>query len=164
MAGLKLLLGYTARMADGDGGGGLFSLGRKARGIGVGNRTTLTGALLGRTLTGTEIGRGVQIPEPVNPTLDPYSPYAAAWKEFDKLQKTAKNRGLVTLTHSWLGGIPGMLSLFDPHKSARPYERGLFVAMVVLIVIGFVRSRWAASRLAALAVPAMPQRVARQEN
>ncbi len=134
--------------------GGIFSIAPKARGtdVGVGTdfraRSISTDRIASRTLTADDIGQGVEIPEPVNPTLDAYSPYGAAWKEFDKLQKAAKSRGLASLTHWWTGGIPGILSLFDPHKHARPFERALFLGALILAVATVVRTRWAASRLA----------------
>lgn len=136
------------------GSGGLFSFTGGTRGadLGVGAdfraRSISTDLIVGRTLTAGDIGKGVEIPEPVNPTLDAYSPYAAAWKEFDRLQKAAKSSALGTLTHFWVGGVPGILSLFDPHKHTRTFERALFLGAVVLAATTMVRSRWAVTQLA----------------
>jgi hypothetical protein len=136
-------------MADGGkNGGGIFSLRGIPRGTDVGSGTIVTDTVVGRTLTEADIGTGVEIPEPVNPTLDAYSPYGAAWKEFDRLQKAAKDRGLMTLSRWWFGGIPGMLSLFDPHKHARLFERALFAGALIWALATVVRSRWAVSQLA----------------
>jgi hypothetical protein len=142
-------------MADrSDSSGGIFSLGRKVRGtdVGVGAefraRGMSTDLVVGRILTDDDIGHGVEIPEPVNPTLDAYSPYGAAWKEFDGLQKAAKGTPWMNITHWWFGGVPGLLSVFDPHKHARPYERAMFLGALILAVAGIVRARLAALRLA----------------
>jgi hypothetical protein len=125
----------------------IFSLGRKARGTDVGMGASAGLLYAARTLTSAEIGKGVEIPE-VSPSAEAYSPYGAMWKEFDKLQKAAKNNGLASLTHWWAGSIPGILSLFDPHKHARPFERALFAGALIIGLATVVRARWAASRLA----------------
>ena len=138
----------------GDKGSSLFSLGKSERmDVGIGADTAARGMptdlLVGRVLTDEEIGTGVQIPEPVHPTSDAFSPYGAAWKEYDRLQKAAKGGGWIGFAaqHWWYGGISGIASLFDPHKHSRPFERVLFVVALVLLVVHAARARWAASQL-----------------
>jgi hypothetical protein len=123
-------------MSGGESGGGVFSFGRNSR-----------DAFLGRTLTPADIGTGVVIPEPVHATIDAYSPYAAAWKEFDRLEKSAKNKGLAW-GHGLIGLLPGALSLVDPHKHLRLAERGTFVLIIATVAMQALRSRWDAMKLA----------------
>jgi hypothetical protein len=138
----------------GDKGGELFSLDKSERmyvGIGAdtGARAMPTDLIVGRVLTDEDIGTGVQVPEPVYATSDAFTPYGAAWKEYDSLQKAAKGGGLFGFLaqHWWYGGISGIASMFDPHKHARPLERILFLAAVAVIVMHAARARWAASQL-----------------
>jgi hypothetical protein len=118
-------------------------------GADAGARSANTDRIVGRTLTEADIGKGVEIPEPVHATSDAYTPYGAAWKEYDRLQKAAKGGGWVSVLtqHWWYGGISGIASLFDPHKHDRPFERGIFLVVVVLFALQGLRARWAASRL-----------------
>jgi hypothetical protein len=141
-------------MASGRKGGGLFSLQGEERGVDVGigadpaARSRNADLIFGRTLTEADIGKGVEIPEPVYATSDAYTPYGAAWKEYDRLQKTAKSSGVLSMGHGLIGALPGLMSLFDPRKHDRPYEAALFVLVIVLAAVQAVRARWAASRLA----------------
>jgi hypothetical protein len=73
-------------MADGDWSGKIFSLDGKLR------------------PAGADIRGRVAVPEGVASTDDPYSPYGAAWTEFDKLQKLAKTSGPFAWAH-WAWGI-----------------------------------------------------------
>jgi len=135
--------------------GGIFSLGKgERRDVGLGADTAARGMptdlVVGRVLTDEDVGTGVQIPEPVYATSDAFTPYGAAWKDFDRLQKAAKGGGWFGFLaqHWWYGGFSGIASLFDPHKHSRPLERVIFLTAVVMAVVHAARARWAASRLA----------------
>ena len=140
-------------MSGGENGSGFFSFRRSSRsaGLGIGAnpfaQAGASGAFPGRTLTAADIGTGVVIPEPVHATTDAYSPYAAAWKEFDRLEKSAKGKGFAW-GHGLIGVLPGVLSLFDPHKHLRSAERGTFVLIAAAAVLAALRSRWCAMKLA----------------
>jgi hypothetical protein len=131
-------------MADGDWSGEIFSLDGKLR------------------PAATDVRGRVVVPEDVAPTDDPYSPYGAAWKEFDKLQKLAKNSGPFAWAH-WAWGV--FSSVAGTARSASgPQER------LVGVLCGFRgRRRIPNDPLAtrqeshpALAVPALPRRMARE--
>ncbi len=97
-----------------------------------------------RALKANEISGGVVIPEP---RTDAYSPYAAAWKEFDKLEKLAKKGGAFGWIHWGWGSMSGVASLFDPHRHTKRVEQALFVAVCMVAVFTMVRARYAASRV-----------------
>ena len=133
--------------------GGIFSLGKRERmDVGIGADTAArampTDLLVGRVLTDEDIGTGVQIPESVYATSDAFTPYGAAWKEYDRLQKAAKGANAIGWVHWAFTVFPGMLSLFDPHKHARPYERSVFLFAAAAFLFQVLRARWAASQLA----------------
>ena len=82
------------------------------------------------------------------PSDDSYSPYGAAWKEFDKLEKGAQSKGVTGWVHWGIGVIPGLMSLFDHHRQARSLERFAFIVAIVAATVGMVRARIYASHLA----------------
>jgi len=110
-------------------------------------RAMPTDLLAGRVLTDADIGTGVRIPEPVHPTSDAFSPYGAAWKEYDRLQKNAKGANAIGWVHWTVTMFPGILSIFDPHKHARPFERSVFLFAAATFLFQVIGARWAVSQL-----------------
>jgi len=62
-------------------------------------------------LTASDIGEGVQVPEPAT-TVHAYLPYAEAWKEFDKLQKRAKGATVLGSVHWMWGFVASTVPIF----------------------------------------------------
>jgi hypothetical protein len=81
------------------------------------------------------------------PADDSYSPYGAAWKEFDRLQKGAQSRGVVGWVHWGITVIPGLFGLFDPHPHSRRTARIVFISFIAAGAFGTLRARYYASRL-----------------
>jgi hypothetical protein len=112
-------------MTDGDWSGEIFSLDGKLR------------------PAAADVRGRVAFPEDVAPADDPYSPYGAAWKEFDKLQKLAKISGQFGWLH-WAWGIflPS-LGLFDPNRVLKRGSFALFLFFVAAGAFQMVRSQHA---------------------
>jgi hypothetical protein len=112
-------------MADGDWSGEIFSLDGKLR------------------PAAADVRGRVAIPEGVAPTDDPYSPYGAAWKEFDELQKLAKNSGPFAWAH-WAWGIfLPLLGLLDQRRVPKKDSLGFFLVFLAAGAFQMIRSQHA---------------------
>jgi len=127
------------RMAERAAGNSIFSLGRKARG-------TYVAQLHADQLSTLDLGNHVGAFKPAA-LDDAYSPYAAAWKRFEKLQRQAKRGGALGWIHWGWGFLTGPVSLFDPHAHTKMIERAIFVSACAFAVFAAVRARFAASQL-----------------
>jgi len=121
---------------------GLFSLRRRERGAEVGAGTIVVNPYGEKRLNVLDIGEGVKIPKP-GATTDAYSPYAEAWKEFDKLKKRAKGSGALSWMHwVWAQAIFA-IPLFAPHRIPRKDSILLAASVAVLGAIQLVRAQHA---------------------
>jgi hypothetical protein len=97
-----------------------------------------------RTLKAGEIS-GVVIPVP---STDAYSPYAEKWKEFDKLNKLAKEGNQFQWVHwMWSVILPG-IGLLNRHHVSKKHDLWLFAFGVLLGLVGLVRAQLAKERFA----------------
>ena len=148
-----------ARMAESDSGGSIFALGRKRRGADAGTGASAVAPETGRTLSVLDVGTGVQVPEPEtalpgstnrrpgSPSYDAYSPYAEAWKEFDKLQKLAKGNHAAWFHWVWGLVIPA-LGILDRHRVPKDDAVWFFAFWAVVGGITLLRAQQARSRFA----------------
>ncbi len=81
----------------------------------------------------------------LEPSYDSYAPYAAAWKEYDKLQKTAK-AGRAPIVDLALA-LFGATGLFDPHKPTKSLSRVAFVIALIVVAVRWLHARYAKSLL-----------------
>ena len=135
-----------ARMAESDSGGSIFALGRKRRGADAGTGASAVAPESGRTLSVLDVGTGVKVPGPVA-DVDAYSPYAEAWKEFDKLQKLAKGNHAAWFHWVWGLVIPA-LGILDRHRVPKDDAVWFFAFWAVVGGTTLLRAQQARSRFA----------------
>jgi len=95
-----------------------------------------------RALKANEISGGVVIPEP---RTDAYSPYAEAWKQFDRLEKLAKGGALTWVHWAW-GVVFPAIGLFMPHRIPRKNSVMLVIFFAALGAIQLLSSQRAKNR------------------
>lgn len=92
-----------------------------------------------RGLTASDIGEGVQVPEP-EATVHAFWPYAKAWGGFDKLQKRAKGATGLGWVHWTWGLVASTIPLFVPHRIPKKDSVTFVVSVLVLGLIHLLRS------------------------
>jgi len=139
------LIGYTRRVTDKE-GASFFSW---HKGPGADSQSWVIVDEVRnekRRLSALDVGEGVKVPEP-DATAYAYSPYAEAWKKYDRLEKLAKHGGAVGWIHWAWGGVLPMISLFAPHRVPRKDSLLLLVAFAILGAIQLLRSDYAKRQL-----------------
>ena len=127
-------------------GASFFSFVRRARGADVGAGAIVVEPRTEKHLRHLDIGEGVKVPEPVA-GVGAYSPYAEAWKEFDKLQKLAKGNHAAWFHWVWGLAIPA-LGILDRHRVPKDDAVWFFAFWAVVGGISLVRAQQARSRFA----------------
>jgi len=138
--------GRRARVADDDGDGKYVVSLRGTLERGPATAPDLESVFRAESaLNAGEISGGVVVPQP---STDGYSPYAKKWKEFNKLEKSAKSGGKAQLAHWAWGVIFPAIGILDRHQVPKKGQIGLVVLGALLGVFGFVQAQVAKERFA----------------
>jgi hypothetical protein len=117
----------------------VFSFARRARGVRRGAGTIVVEPRSEVGLSASDIGEGVQVPEPET-AAHAYLPYAEAWKEFDKLEKRAKGATALGWIHWAWGAVLPAIGLFVSHRIPRKDSAMLVAGFLVLGLVQLLRS------------------------
>lgn len=123
----------------------VFSFSRRTRAADAGTGVLVAAPRNERLLSVSDVGEGVHVPEP--DTERTYSPYAEAWKEYDRLEKQAKGGGAIGLTHWAWGTLIPLIGLFMPHRVPRKDSLALVAFLAVLGTMQMLRSQYAKRQL-----------------
>jgi hypothetical protein len=80
------------------------------------------------------------------PPSDAYSPYAAAWKEFDKLEKLAKGHSPEAWIHWVWGWVVALIGTVGVYKASKKHALMAALAWGALGLFQIVRARNAKER------------------